>query len=203
MSYPLFFESVPRVRLRDPLAQFLGAIDDGVIEYGYVDAVKVAGHSCPTVASAYWITRQALQALYDSELPERGAVQVEFREQRQSGVAGVIANVVSMLTGAAQDTGFKGLGGRFERRDLLSFGADIPLQIRFTRKDTGASVDAGVNLEQVPGDPDTAPLMQRCLRGSGSAEDARRLGSLWQDRVRRLLLEHGDDAEVFEVRRAA
>lgn len=202
MQYPDFFESVPGLRMRDPLAQFLGAVEDGVIEYRYVDAVKLAGHSCPTVASAYWVTRQALHALYDSELPERGAVRVQFREDRQAGVTGVIANVVSMLTGATQDTGFKGLAGRFDRRDLLFFNADVPLQIRFTRSDTGASVDAAVNLDTVAGDADTPILMQRCLRGPGTADEARRLGALWQDRVRRILLEHGEDLQVFEIQRA-
>ena len=54
MQYPAFFDAVPHLRLRDPLAEFLGAIEDGVVEYTYVDAVKLAGHSCPTVASAYW-----------------------------------------------------------------------------------------------------------------------------------------------------
>lgn len=43
MSYPDFFDAVPRLRLCDPLAVFLGASDDGVIEYGYIDAVKLAG----------------------------------------------------------------------------------------------------------------------------------------------------------------
>lgn len=31
----------------DPLAEFLGAAEGGLIEYGYADAVKLAGHSCP------------------------------------------------------------------------------------------------------------------------------------------------------------
>lgn len=52
MHYPAFFDDVPAIRLYDPLAEFLGAVDDGVIEYRYLDAVKLAGHSCPTVASA-------------------------------------------------------------------------------------------------------------------------------------------------------
>ncbi len=203
MAYPDFFGSVPHLRMRDPLAQFLGAVDDGVIEYSYVDAVKLAGHSCPTVASAYWVTREALRALYDSEIPERGAVRVEFREDRQAGVTGVIANVVSMLTGAAQDAGFKGLGGRFDRRDLLVFNADVPMQIRFTRNDTGQSVDVAVNLEPVAGDPDTPMLIQRCLRGAGDTAEALRLGALWQERVRRILLEHGEDPQVFQIRRGA
>lgn len=102
MPRPEFFDAVPRLRMHDPLAQFLGAADDdGVIEYGYGDAVKLTGHSCPTAAGAYGLTRQALRALYGADLPQRGAIRVEFR------TSGVIANVVSLLTSAAGDTGFK------------------------------------------------------------------------------------------------
>ncbi|MBK6973490.1 MAG: hypothetical protein IPH26_11300 [Sterolibacteriaceae bacterium] len=61
-----------------------------------------------------------------------------------------------MLTGATGDTGFKGLGGRFERRKLLLFNADVPLEIRFTRSDAGAQVDVAAQLRQVAGDPRNA-----------------------------------------------
>ena len=52
MQFPKFFDAAPRITVRDPLARFLGAVEDGVIEYRYADAVMLAGHSCPTVASA-------------------------------------------------------------------------------------------------------------------------------------------------------
>lgn len=200
MHYPDFFDAIPRFRLRDPLADFLGAAEGGVIEYRYIDAVKLAGHSCPTVASAYWLTRLALGALYGASLPERGGVQVSFRDSRVAGVTGVIANVVSLLTGATTDTGFKGLAGRFDRRSLMAFDAEQSLDIRFTRKDSGASVDAMARLRDVPADPQMAPLMQRCLAGEADAGEAQRFRDLWQDRVRRVLLEHGDDPEVFVIR---
>ena len=61
MNFPEFFESAPRITVRDPLARFLGAAEDGIIEYTYSDAVKLAGHSCPTVASAYLMTRTAMR----------------------------------------------------------------------------------------------------------------------------------------------
>ena len=202
MLYPDFFDAVPRLRLRDPLAQFLGAAEGGVIEYTYLDAVKLAGHSCPTVASAYWLTHRALAALYGSELPERGAIRVEFHEDRQAGVTGVIVNVVSMLTGATDDTGFKGLAGRFDRRNLLSFNTAVPLEIRFTRTDTGAQVDVAANLRHIPGDPEMPMLMQRSLRGEATLPEESRFGVQWQDRVRRILLDYGENPEVFLVRRA-
>jgi hypothetical protein len=126
MNFPEFFESAPRITVRDPLARFLGAVEDGIIEYTYSDAVKLAGHSCPTVASAYLMTRAAMRALYPAAFPERGGIRVELRDDRLTGVAGVVANVVSLLTGASNDTGFKGIAGRFDRRCLLSFGAESP-----------------------------------------------------------------------------
>ncbi|HQC29212.1 MAG TPA: hypothetical protein PK342_07480 [Methylotenera sp.] len=60
MKYPAFINDIPKIKLYDPLAEFLGTIDDGIIEYGYIDAIKLAGHSCPTVASAYWMTELGL-----------------------------------------------------------------------------------------------------------------------------------------------
>jgi hypothetical protein len=125
MQLPEFFDAAPRIAVRDPLARFLGAAAEGVIEYRYADVVKLAGHSCPTVASAYLMTRAAFKALYPDTLPVRGEIRVELRDGRTAGTTGVVANVVSLLTGATNDTGFKGIGGRFDRRNLLHFDAGI------------------------------------------------------------------------------
>ena len=73
-TFPAFFAQAPTQRIRDPLAQFLGAATDGVLEYHYADAVRLAGHSCPTVAGAYLLTRRGLRALYGDDLPERGNI---------------------------------------------------------------------------------------------------------------------------------
>src|SRR5690606_29458506 len=110
MTYPAFFDDAPRITVQDPLAALLGAASGGIIEYSYADAVKLAGHSCPTVAGAYLMTRNALKKLYGDELPERGNIKVQFRDEQTNGVTGVIANVVSLITGATTDNGFKGLG---------------------------------------------------------------------------------------------
>ena len=202
MRYPDFFDAVPGIRLRDPLADFLGAAADGIIEYSYLDAVKLAGHSCPTVASAYWLTRRALHALYGDRLPERCGVRVEFAANVAEGVTGVIANVVSMLTGAAGEGGFKGLAGRFERRRLLSFDGELPLEVRYTRLDGQGQINAAAFPGRVPADPEMGALMQRCLSGLADATEIRQFGALWQERVRRILLEHGADDAVFVVRAA-
>lgn len=200
MSYPAFFDAVPGIRLRDPLAEFLGAAEGGLIDYNYLDAVRLAGHSCPTVAAAYWMTVRALRALYPDQVPERGAVAVEFNAAIDAGVTGVIASVVTLLTGAAGAGGFKGLAGRFVRRNLLSFDGAHPLEIRYTRLDGGGQVDVAAELGQVPGNPELPPLLQRCLAGLASADEQRRFGALWQERVRRILLEYAEDPSVFVLR---
>jgi hypothetical protein len=64
------------------------------------------------VASAYWMTLKALEFLYPTSLPQRGNIRADFRADRLSGVTGVISSVVTLLTGATHDTGFKGLAGR-------------------------------------------------------------------------------------------
>ena len=86
MRFPEFFAAAPRITVRDPLARLLGAAEDGVFEYTYADTVKLAGHSCPTVASAYLMTRAAMRALYPDTLPERGGIRVELHADRLEGV---------------------------------------------------------------------------------------------------------------------
>jgi hypothetical protein len=197
---PDFFERAPRIVLRDPLAAFLGAARDGIVEYGYGDAVKLAGHSCPTVASAWLMTRAALRALYVDAVPERGAVAVELRGALHDGTVGVVANVVSLVTGAAGDGGFKGIGGHFVRCGLLRDNADVDGQIRFTRPDNSTSVTVSARLERVASDPRVGPLLQRCMVGMATADEQALFHTLWQGRVQRLLLEHADDPDVIEVR---
>lgn len=199
MQIPAFYDQVRRLIVHDPLAEFLGATEHGRIEYRYLDAVKLAGHSCPTVAAAYWMTLKALAHLYPASLPERGRIRVDFRQDRLSGVTGVIANVVALLTGATHDTGFKGIGGRFDRRNLLYFSADVAEEIRFTRVDTGQAVDVAAQLQSVPFAPQTMDLMQKCLNGSATPDEAAEFRECWQARVQAILLEQGDDPEVFPV----
>ena len=93
------------VEVRDPLAEFLGAAAGGRLEYSYADAVKLTGHSCPTVAGAWLATVEALRRLYPGEVPERGAIRVELRAELEEGVAGVVASVAGLVTGAAGEGG--------------------------------------------------------------------------------------------------
>jgi len=199
MSHPDFFDAVPKISLYDPLAEFLGATEGGILQYGYFDAVRLAGHSCPTVASAYWMTCKALATLYPDAMPVRGDIRVDFSQDSTSGVTGVIANVVSMLTGAMSDNGFKGIAGRFNRCDRLFFSVAMPGEMRFTRLDTNQAVTAAANLQRVPASPRMSPLIASCLANRATPEEAAEFRQLWQERVRSILLDHGEDPEVFVV----
>jgi len=199
MNHPDFFDAVPKISLYDPLAEFLGATGDGILQYGYFDAVRLAGHSCPTVASAYWSTYKALTFLYPGATPVRGDIRVEFNQDITSGVTGVIANVVSMLTGAMSDNGFKGIGGRFDRRKRLFFAVGMAGEMRFTRLDTNQTVQVVTNLQRVPASPRLPALMASCIGNTASSTEIAEFRQLWQARVRSILLEHGDDPAVFLV----
>lgn len=200
MESPAFFKRVPDITLIDPLADFLGAAEGGLVRYGYTDAVKLAGHSCPTVASAYWLGVRALEHLYPDTVPVRGSIAVDIRQPLESGTTGVMANVLGQLTGAAGSGGFAGIGGRFVRRGLMHFGVDIASEIRFTRTDTGQAVLAQSHAQSVRSDARTMPLMQACLSGTATAAQRHEFGQFWQARVEQLLLVHGFDDAVFELR---
>jgi len=201
MNLPAYFAEVPKLRLRDPLAELLGCAEDGVLEYSYADAVRLAGHSCPTVAAAYWLTWLALAELYPRSLPQRGGIKVELRDDARTGSTGVVATVIQMLTGAAGGSGFKGIQGLHARVGLQRFVPGLPLSLRFTRLDTGEAVDAAVDLSMAPEDPTLAAALARAAAGSVRNEELRSLGRAWQERVRHLLLDLAHDPGVFIIRR--
>ena len=198
MSVPEFFAAAPTLRVRDPLADFLGAATGGELEYCYLDAVKLAGHSCPTVAGSYLATIRALQFLYPDSLPVRGRIGVKFRASQEDGVTGVMAAVAGLLTGAAGPGGFKGLAGRHARRELLQFGAALQGELRFTRLDSGRSVELSLRLDRLVRTVDLRASMQAALAPDADEAARERFAEAWQDRVRTLLVEHADDATLID-----
>ncbi len=199
-AFPDFFDQAPVIVVRDPLADFLGAAADGVLEYRYADAVRLAGHSCPTVASAFLMLRTALVSLYGDALPVRGEIRVDLAEAHDAGVTGVIASIVTLITGATTDTGFRGLAGRFNRRNKLFFAQPLAHgELRCTRLDSGAAVEVAADLSHVPGVPRMGELMRASLAGQASAAERKEFQALWQDRVRRLLLEFANDPAVIQL----
>ena len=199
MSYPKFYESIETIKVKDPLSMVLGAFEAGEYEFNYLDVVKSAGHSCPTVAGAYIITLEALKSLYPDQRAIRGNIQVEFQEDLEDGVAGVIANVISQITGATDKSGFKGLAGKFARHSLMSFNANIESSARFTRVDTGKMVEVLYNPLTIMPNPKMQPAMQKMMSGNATPVEIKEFGELWQDRVARIFENINDVVTVREI----
>lgn len=196
---PAFYAQVPRIVMYDPLAELLGAAEKGRIEYRYVDAVRLAGHSCPTVAGAWLMTRAALAWLYPDQLPLRGGVRVEMSKPQDAGVTGVMASVATLVTGAAGKGGFKGLAGKYGRNGLLSFDAGMPTEMRFSRVDNGAVVEVAFDAQTVARPPALQSLMRDALSAEATDEMREAFGEAWQQWVRNILLDHADDPAVIVV----
>jgi hypothetical protein len=187
MKYPTFFDTIETITLYDPLSEALGAFEKGEIVFSYLDVVKSAGHSCPTIAGAYLMVREGLKALYPNAIPTRGTIKVFLKELQSEGTTGVVANVFSLITGATDHWGFKGLGGHYKRIDLMSFNAQIPLHVRMQRMDTGEFVDVAYNPNSIDVDPLMQPLMQKLLTETLNAEEKVLFSRLWQARVGKIL----------------
>ena len=186
MSYPKFFDEVESIKLQDDLAQLLGSCEDGIVEFTYLDIVKTAGHSCPTVAGAYIMTYVALKELYKEEIPKRGEVLVSFKEDSLEGTSGVIANVITQITGATETMGFKGLNGKFKRHGLMKFNEEITSNVKFQRLDNKKVVELIYNPNIITANPGISRLMQKIMQEVASKEEKVIFSQLWQDRVKNI-----------------
>lgn len=203
MRVPAFFEEVPPIAVHDPLAELLGAAEYGRIEFRYVDAVKLAGHSCPTVASAWLMTAKALAHLYPDALPERGNIRVELRGALEEGTEGVAAPVAGLITGAAGAGGFKGIAGRHSRRGLLQFDAPIRGRMRFTRLDTQRAVEVDYHADVVPMQDDLRALFAQATTPDADEATRRAFGRRWQQWAETIVIGHCDDPRLIELQPSA
>jgi len=188
MQYPTFFDEVQSIQLQDPLSNFLGAFEEGKMEINYIECVKLAGHSCPTVAGAYLMALKGLEALYGDQLPQRGSIHVSMKAGEADGVTGVICNVISFVAGANGIGGFKGLNGNMSRNNLVSYDVPMEGEVKLTRVDTNESVTLSYNPSMVPADAMMQPLMGKCMQGLASEGEKKQFGKLWQERVEKILL---------------
>jgi len=190
MAMPHFFNQVPPITLYDPLAELLGAASEGCMTYSYEDAVKLAGHSCPTVAGAYLMIRKGLGLLYPDTIPLRGEIRVQMRGNLGEGVVGVMANIATLITGATENGGFHGLGGKYDRRGLLEFGAQIRGEIALERIDTGECIHLSYNPKIVAGDPRMQEWLGMILADKANFEIEKLFQNAWQNRVKSILLDY-------------
>ena len=196
-----FYDDVEPIRLKDPLAVFLGAIEEGEeFIFAYTDAVKLAGHSCPAVSGAYKVTQKALKALYGDEIPIRGEISVRILGSVEHGANGPISQVISLITGAAPETGFSGLGGRFVRKNKLIFNEknEEANAFVFTRDDNGKSIKVTYHPERIPQNEGMHSLFTKCIVGTATKKQQEEFKKIWQERVKIVLFEEAKNLFTVE-----
>jgi hypothetical protein len=102
------------------------------------------------------------------------------------------------VTGAANEGGFKGLGGRFGRQGLLRFGVPMRGEIRYTRLDNGRSVELSHRPQVVPRPAGLSESLRDALGPHASPAARRAFADAWQGWVQAILTEHADDPALIE-----
>ncbi|MBF0178348.1 MAG: hypothetical protein HQL63_16120 [Magnetococcales bacterium] len=187
------FPLEPAITLRDPMTEFLGA-GSGLFTYNFADVVKLAGHACPTVAGAFLMVVRALELLYPNDMPERGDVAIVIPGLPDQGVHGPISQVFTLVTGAAGENGFHGLGGRFVRKDLLRFDTSSTRAgpwYCFRRLSNGKSVYLSYSPQAIPPDPGMSQDMELVVAGHADAATRERFKTAWRQRVQMILADGG------------
>ena len=190
------------IRFKDPLAETLGVFKrkNDVLEYTFLDVVKLAGHACPTTAAAYLCCQKALIELYLDEIPTRGEIAITIYGEPDEGVYGVISQIFTLLTGAASATGFRGLGPKFKRKDLLKFSPekiDPGAQcFKFQRLDNKKTVTLKLYPDKIPFSAEKAKrlqaLMPKVIWEAAKKDERRQFQDLWMEKVREMLVDKKD-----------
>lgn len=133
-----------KIRVHDPFAEFLNAQPSlHSFEISLLDCYRLSGHACHAITGAFLICQAAVDHLFpETKICERGDLAVEFGSNLNERATGPRSNVISFITGAWGSTGFPGLKGNFNRRDLVSYGHSQlgPSGVRFRRISNGRSV---------------------------------------------------------------
>jgi len=207
-NWAIDYDDVEPIRIRDPVAETLAILPPGEpFVIGYADVVLAAGHSCPTASGAYRITQLGLEALYPDEQPVRGEIEVFVGGAKDDPADGVTSRIVSFITGAAEEDGFRGLAGGYGgREDLLHFDADIGERdgsdtdgptVVFRRTDTGEAVSVTYHANDVPPAGAAAQYLPELIDGTATEEERAAFAAAWHDRVRTVL----SDDDLFTVER--
>jgi hypothetical protein len=189
------------IEIRDPVAEALGVIESGdPFVITYTDAVKEAGHSCPTASGAYRIVQLGLDALYPDDYPVRSEIEVQAAGPRDDAAYGVMSRIISYVTGATDDDGFSGLAGGYGgRRDLLRFDVFDPdtaePTFRFRRTHTDETVEVTYHVSDVPDGGPAIGNLQGILDGSASDQQREAFADAWHRRVQVVL----SDDSLFTV----
>ncbi len=206
-----FLYDVKPIKFKEPLAEMLGALkeNEAVLEYTFIEAVKMAGHACPTVTGAYMCCQEALDFLYPDEIPIRGNIAITIYGEPDEGVYGVIGQVFSFMTGAAPESGFKGLAHKFKRKDLLQFSSDKfdseAMCFEFKRLDNQARVLVKFYPQKVPYPAEKTiklnGLMKNVLWDTADDAEKKELQDLFIGKVKVMVVERKEIQNWLKLER--
>ncbi len=194
MAAELMFPDTPVLSFYDPLGDMLGA-GDGIYQYSFDDAVKLAGHACPTVAGAFVMVKRAVELLYGDDLPRRGDLRITMYGAIDAGTNGPFSQILTLLTGSAADNGFNGLGRLEVRKGLLKFdrsGTGGPVRCTFERLSNAERVTLVYSPAAIPAVPGLSADMQALLTGAADPVIRERFRTSWRERVVRILMDGGN-----------
>lgn len=197
-----FYEDAPEIKLKDPLAYVLGAMEqDELMVFKYPDVVKLAGHSCSAVSGAYIITYIALKHLYGEDVPVRGNIRVTIKGAPDDLAYGPMSQVITFITGASNVTGFKGLGRFFGRRNLLIFDNSNP-EINtfiFERIDNSMKIKITYDPSVIAQSQRIPELLPKLLLNQASDDEREEFISLWQGNVKKILIDREKIPGMFVI----
>jgi hypothetical protein len=199
MKFPKYYEQVEKIKIYDPLSRTLGSLEDGIIEFSFIDLVKVAGHGCPTVGGAYLMAAAGLKYLYQNDLPCRGKIELHLRTSKEIKTTGVIANIIGTIIGASDEGGFKGLGGLYARNNLVKFNQTFDGDILLKRIDNGKSVSISYHPEIVPGNPNTSKLLSKILEQESTISEEIEFQKYWNERLEKIMILGSTNNQLIKV----
>lgn len=195
MAAEPMFPDTPVLRFYDPLGDMLGA-GDGIYQYSFDDAVKLAGHACPTVAGAFVMVKRAVELLYGDDIPRRGDLRITVHGAVDEGTNGPFSQILTLLTGAAADNGFHGLGRLEVRKGLLRFDVDRaggPVCYTFELLSSAERVTLVYDPSAIPAAPGLSADMRALLTGEADAAVRERFRNAWRERVLGILMDGGNN----------
>ena len=196
-----FFKEIKPIKFREPLAETLGAFKEknAILEYTFADTVKMAGHACPTVASAYIACEEALKKLHPNSIPVRGNISITVYGEPDETVYGVMSQVFSFITGAAWVTGFKGIAHKFKRKNLLEFGQKrddgYTMHFRFKRIDNNKSILIKLSPQNIAFPPKKSErlseLLEKVIWEAAKENEIDEFHDLWMEKVKNITDKRG------------
>ena len=145
--------------------------------------------------------------LYADEIPIRGDISITIYGEPDEGAYGVISQVFGLLTGAAPATGFRGLGHKFKRKDLLKFSQKKiepeALCFKFQRLENTKTVTVRFYPDKIPFPEGKikrlGELLEKVVWEAAKKNEIREFQDLWMEKVRDMIIKRKDINDWIKI----